>query len=240
MNKYRKYLRILPLIGSSIFITHLALSQTPATSPAATDADSEITGVKTAPASNGPVVVNWHFKRDTGLANLTVNQDGTWLYSGHYKQRKSGKDLDVVLALKSSTGGVVLFQYVGDASNGVDWSEQGQSDILKDDFKTFAGKHDYYGEYHLHETSEGRAKLFAERERKKEELKKEIEEAVKRHDEKVAAEKKAEKEKMEKKEREEAEQAAQQNSGGGSSSSSVWSTVGSVAAAVGGALLSIF
>jgi len=236
MNKYRKYLRVLPLIGSSIFITHLALSQTPASSPAATDAESEVTGVKTAPPSNGPIVVNWHFKKDSGLANLTVNQDGTWLYSGHYKQRKSGKDLDVVLALKSSTGGVVLFQYVGDASNGADWSEQGKSDILKDDFQTFAGKHDYYGEYRLHESAEGRAKLFAEREKKKEELKKEEEEAKKRHEEKVAAEKKAERERLEKKEREEAEQA----SNSGSNSSSVWSTVGSVAAAVGGALLSIF
>jgi hypothetical protein len=225
-------LRMFPLVCTLLATSVIAQ---PPSAPAASP-DGEATGVVTAPAATGPIVVNWHFKNN-GLANLTVNSDGSYLFSGHFDKKESGKDFDIALALKSSTGGVILFHYVGDADNGVQWSEQGQETILKDDFQTFAGKHDYYGEYSLPLSSEGRAKLFEERKRKEEELKKAEEEARKRHDEKVAAEKKKEREEEEQKQREEAQQAAEHRSSGGSS---VWSTVGSVAATIGGVLAAIF
>jgi len=95
-------------------------------------------------------VVNWHFKKGQGSTNLTVNSDGTYLFSGNYKRAVPNKDFDLTLALKSSLGGVILFHYIGNVSNGgVQWSKQGKSAILKDDFKTFANGHDWSGAYHF-------------------------------------------------------------------------------------------
>jgi hypothetical protein len=106
------------------------------------------TGVLRAPASNGPIVVNWKFKHDLGLANLIVNPDGTYLFSGHYNHQVQNKALNIILALKSDLGGEIVFRYTGDVSNGpVQWSKEGKDAILKDNFKTFAGPHDWQGTY---------------------------------------------------------------------------------------------
>ena len=118
--------------------------------PAPLAARGEITPIHHAPPSKGPIVVNWHFKKKAGLANLIVNPDGTYLFSGKYTHKVPNKDLEIVIALKSALGGVFLFHYLGHVSSGgVQWSKQGQSAILKDDFKTFAGKHDWVGSYHF-------------------------------------------------------------------------------------------
>jgi hypothetical protein len=220
----------------------VAQSATPAVaqSPTTADADTESSGVQKAAASTGPIVHNWHFKNDAGSANLTVNPDGEYLFSGDYRKKNPGHDLDIVLGLKSSSGGVVLFQFAGDASNGATWSKQGKSDILKDDFTAFAGPHDWYVQYQLPLSAEGRAKLYEEREKKKEKLEKEEKEAKERHDEKVAAEKKAALEKEKKQEREKAEAAAKERQEKSTSGSSGWSTVGTVLATIGGFFLSLF
>ena len=235
-----KIYRMFSSLGVCVFLANLAVAQTnsttPTPAPAATDAESETTGVKQAAPSSGPIVVSWHFKKAAGLVNLTVNPDGTYLFSGNNKDKKPGKDFDIALGLKSKAGGVILFHFAGDAADGVQWSKQGKSDILKENFSTFAGKHDYDVEYHFALTSEGRAKLYEEREKKKEELQKEIEEAVKRHDEKIAAEKKERLKKEEQHEMEEVQQASQQQSSGGSSA---WSTVSNLLSQISGPLMSL-
>ncbi len=205
--------------------TPTATAAPPATASAAAMAvpEDEITEVKHAKVEKGPIVVNWKFRKHEGEANLTVNEDGTWLFSGHYANKHPDKDFEVVLGLKSSDGGTVLFQDVNDASSG-QWSQQGQSKVLKDDFKSFM-KHEWTGHYHFSESAEGRHKAFVEREKRREKAKKEEER------EKIA------KEEAERAKRaaQQHQQQAQQQSGGGSSD--VWSTVGSVAASIGGALL---
>lgn len=123
----------------------------------------ETSGVRHASASNGPIVVNWKFRNKTGFANLTVNADGTYLYSGNYKRTVPTKDIDVVIALKSNLGGLILFNYVGNVSNGgVQWNKEGKSDILRDNFKTFVGKHDWSGSYRFLLDAEARKQLRAD------------------------------------------------------------------------------
>jgi hypothetical protein len=174
--------------------------------------------------------VNYKFTKEDGSANLTVNPDGSWLFSVDYKGKKPGHDIDVALALRSTLGGIIVFHYAGDAADGAQSSQQGKSDILKDNFKTFADKHDWNLQYDFALSAEGRAKRFEAQEKKKAELRKAEEEAQKRHNEKVAAEKKAELAKEEEKEREVAQRAAAAHKSGGSS---VMSTVGTVVKTVG-------
>ena len=106
--------------------------------------------------STGPIVVNWRFKKP-GFANLVVNPDGTYLFSGIYKQKPSGYVFTINVTLKSSLGGFVVFHYHGGASPRVQWqwSEQGKSAFLKDQFKTF-NKYDWGGSYHLYQTAAAR------------------------------------------------------------------------------------
>jgi hypothetical protein len=116
--------------------------------------------------------------------------DGKWLFSVQETDKMQGKDLEIALALQSRDGGVYMFHLAADASNGVEKSKEGRSDILKDAFNTFSA-HNYAVELSFPETKEGKAKLYEEQEKKKEKLRKEEKEAKERHDEKLAAEKKA-------------------------------------------------
>jgi hypothetical protein len=204
--------------------------------PPQMDSDEEGSGLQHEEASGkGPIVVKWQFTKDAGSANLVVNPDGSSLFSGALRGRKPGKDFDITLALKSDLG-VILFRHAADASNGVQWSKQGQSEVLKDNFNAFAAKHDWAGHYDFTESAAGRAKLYAEQEQEKATLRREEEAAKARHDEQLAAQKRAAREKEEQLQREQALKAAQQSqqkSGGGGSAVStigkVLSTIGTVA-----------
>jgi hypothetical protein len=206
-------------------------------SPAAALTPAEASPVVSHPATTGPINHNYTLKKVDGTLNILVDPDGTWNFSGNTKSFP-GKDYDVTLALKNSTGAVVLFHYVGDASHGIQFSKQGKNEILKENFASFASSHKSAWEYRLHENAAGKRAAYEAREKKREELKKAEEEAKKRHDEKVAAEKKAELKAEEQAELkwEEQHQAQQQQQssggGGGSSVGSVLSTIGSVAGAV--------
>jgi hypothetical protein len=220
----------------------LAASQGPVASAQvpANDPNTEASLIQHVMPATGPIVVNWAFKKGSGAANLTVNPDGTYVFSGQYSGKKPNKDFDISLQLKASTGAFLLFHYVGDASNGVQWSNQGQSEILKDDFSLFSGKRDWNAEYHFGETAAGRRAEYEAEKRKLEELRKAEEEAIKKKDAKLAAERKAAREKEEQAQLAHEQQIAQQqhqSSGGGSS---VWSTVGDVCAGIGTALACIF
>jgi len=226
MNRFRA----VTLLSVCVFLADLGVAQSPTP-----DTATEATPVQHAVASQSgkPITDEWHFKKSAGSANVTINSDGTCLFSGTYRDKKPGKDLDIAMAVKSSTGALMVFHYVGDASNGAQWSKECKSDILKDDFSTFADDHNWTGEYRLSLSAEGKAKIYEEQEKKKEELKKEEAEARKRHDEKLEAEKKAELAKEERREREEAEQAAQQAAQQHSSGSSIGSTISGIASTVG-------
>jgi len=217
----RRYYRLSLLTAWSLLPVAAAL----AAQPVSTSVADPATLTEAAPADemspvehgttkpNEPLVVKKKFK-DVDV-NLIVNLDGSWLYSGHFKKIKD-HDFEADVALKSSDGGVIVFQNVSDASQG-EWSKQGESRILKDDFQTFS-QHDFATHFHYSLTKEGRLKLFKEREEKRAQARKE------------------EKEKIAKEQAAQAQRAQQSGSGG----SSVWSTVLSAVESVTGLLTSIF
>jgi len=162
-----KPFRLLPLLAALLFVGAAPFAGTQRLMPATALGEiGETSPVHHAPPSHGPIVVNMHFaKWGNGSANLIVNPDGTYLFSGKWNTAKKNRDFDIVVALKSSLGGVVLFHYVGSIRNGgVQWSKQGQSAILKDNFKSFAGPHDWIAKYSFPLDPVVRKELAAERE----------------------------------------------------------------------------
>jgi len=243
-----KHFHAISLLAVSLFVADLAAAQ-----PTGAVDVSEAAGPQTQPPSTGPIVVNWKMKKVDGTANLMVNPDGTYLFSGTVKDKKPGKDFDISIALKSTAGGIIVFHFMGDESNGVQWSKQGQSDILKSDFATFAGKHDWDGSYRYFLNSEGKAKLYEAQEKKKAELRRARDAAKQAHDDKLAAEKDAEIIKEQQQEIAQANaaiNAANHHSGGGGGGgiggfvsgavSSIGDVVGDIGSSVGNALSSIF
>jgi len=211
--------RSVAVLGGVLLVSNVLMAQAPATgTPAPTE--SKAVEQTTAPVTQ-PIVHNWQLKKLDGKINLVVNPDGTWIFSGN---------------LKSSTGAVYLFHYEGDAASGVDFSKQGISSILKDDFSTFA-HHAWSGVYTFHLSAEGRKARYEADEKKKEEIRRAEEEARKRHDEKLLAEKKAEERQEARAEVAWEEQYASQHpsggGGGGSSVAGVASTISSVVGSVG-------
>jgi hypothetical protein len=179
-------LTLLAVIGLA---QNLSLAQSPA---GGTPAPNESTPAKQETvAPQKPIVVNWTLKKLDGKVNITVNPDGTWDFSGGFKDKKPGDDWDISVGIKSSTGAIYIFHYEGDAGHGVEFSKQGASTILKDDFASFA-HHGWSGSYNFHLSEAARKTRYEAMERKREQLRKEEEEARKRKDEKLVAEKKAE------------------------------------------------
>ncbi len=160
-----KHVRLFSLLTVLVFLLSSAYAQKlPPTvqTPLVEGVPDEVSGIRHATHTTGPIVVNWHFKNAPGSANLTVNPDGTYRFSGNYKRKLEGGTLEVVLGLKRSLGGVYLFHYTGNVSHGgVQWSKQGKDAFLKDDFKTFT-KHDWIESYRFRLTAEGE-KAFAQR-----------------------------------------------------------------------------
>lgn len=221
--------RVLFVMSGLALLPGLVRAQAPATAaPSESLPSAQVTS-----APSAPIVQNWTLHKLKGSVNLVVNPDGTWIFSGGFADKKPGHNFDITFALKSSTGAIYLFHYEGDAANGVQFSKQGESPLLKDDFATFAHHH-WSASYVFHLNEEGRLARYEALEKKREAIHKAEVEARKRHDEKVVAEKKAE-------ERQEASaeyqwelQYAQQHGGssgggGGSSVSSVCSTITSIA-----------
>jgi hypothetical protein len=228
--------RSVAVLGGVLLVSNVLMAQVPATgTPEPTE--SKAVEQTTAPVTQ-PIVHNWQLKKLDGKINLVVNPDGTWIFSGNFKNKKPGDDFDVSFALKSSTGAVYLFHYEGDASSGVDFSKQGVSSILKDDFSTFA-HHAWSGVYTFHLSAEGRKARYEADEKKKAEIRRAEEEARKRHDEKMVAEKKAEEKQEAQAEVAWEEKYASQHpsgsggGGGGSSVAGVASTISSVVGSVG-------
>src|SRR5580658_3239262 len=86
----------------------LTLAGAAVAQPAGGDTNTENNPVQTlATAPTGPIAINWTFHKGAGSANLTVNSDGTYLFSGQYTGHKPNKDFDIALALKASTGALL-------------------------------------------------------------------------------------------------------------------------------------
>jgi hypothetical protein len=171
----------------------LSLAQSPSAGTPAPNESTPATQETVAPLK--PMVVNWTLKKLDGKVNIVVNPDGTWDFSGGFKDKKPGDDWDISMGIKSSTGAIYIFHYEGDAAHGVEFSKQGASAILKDDFSTFA-HHGWSGSYNFHLSEAARRARYEAMERKCEQLRKDEEEARKRKDEKLVAEKKAEEKKQ--------------------------------------------
>jgi hypothetical protein len=167
----------------------LSLAQSPS---AGTPAPTESTrAIQETAAPSKPIVVNWTLKKLDGKVNIVVTPDGRWIFSGGFKDKKPGDDWDISIGIKSSTGAIYVFHYEGDATQGVEFSKEGSSAILEDDFSTFA-HHGWSGSYNFHLSEAARRARYEAMERKREQLRKDEEEARKRKDEKLIAEKKAE------------------------------------------------
>jgi len=145
-----KVFRLFPLLAVFLFLGAAPFAGTQRLMPARDLSEiGETSPVHHDPPSHGPIVMNIHFtKQNKGSANVIVNPDGTYLFSGQWKTAKKNRDFEIVVALKSKTGAAILFHYVGSIRNGgVQWSKQGRSAILQDDFKIFSGPHDWVVSY---------------------------------------------------------------------------------------------
>lgn len=189
MSKHVIGIKRLSALALCVILALAVSSATAQTSPAA---PAETSPVLTQPTSAGPISHTFTLTKIGGKLNILVNSDGTWNFSGSSPRKFQYKDFDVTLALKNNTGAIILFEWSGDASNGIQFSKEGKSSILKENFASFASGHHMAWDYRFEETAAGRAKLYAERQARKEKLEKEKEEAKKLHNEKLAAEKAAE------------------------------------------------
>lgn len=215
------------------------------TAAAGTTAPTEASPVESAPPAppTKPIVHTWKLKKLNGSVNLTINPNGTSDFSGGFKDKKPGYDWDISMAVKSSTGAIIVYHYEGDASNGVQFSKTGSSAFISDDFSTFTKKHSWSGVYTFHLSAAGRRKHYEEMEARRKKLHEEAVEAIKKHDKELLKQKKAEEKAEAKAETEWEQNYANQHPAGGSTGggggigsalSGVASTVGSVVNSVGG------
>jgi hypothetical protein len=208
-----------------------------ATTPDQDDEVSPLTPTPPAPPS-APIVVNWEFKDGAGNMNLTLNRDGRYVFSGAYTGHKRNKDFDISLALKDSTGAIILFRFNGDASNGTQWSKVRKSSFLSDDFALFAGHLRWHAAYHFSESVAGQRAEYEARERKREEAWKNYEDAKNRNDTKVESENKAVLDQLKHEEASQIAQAqprgAQQQPSGGGGGGGIGGIASSAASAVAG------
>ncbi len=111
----------------------------------------------------GPVVDNWKINYhylgtdgkehdiDYGTANVTLNADGSWNFSGQMNEDHvgSGCEFNIVFGVKSSEGTVIAFKHAAvlemEKPQSYSWEKQGNNRTIRDNFKSFAKKHDWYG-----------------------------------------------------------------------------------------------
>jgi len=215
-----------------------AHAQAPAAgTPAPTETAAPVTPPPSPPTK--PLVFNWKLKKLDGNVNLTINPDGSYDFSGGFSDKKPGDDWDISMAVKSTTGSIVVFHYEGNAGGGVQFSKTGSSAFIADNFADFAKKHTWDAKYDFHLTAAARKQHYEQAEAKRKKLHEEEEAAIKAHNEKLMKEKEQE-EKVEaaaEYQWEEAHSAQPAPSqGGGSSVASTMSTIDSVVSGVGSAV----
>jgi len=239
---------LLAVLAVAVLIANVAFAQAPAgtgTPAAGTPAPTEATPATTPPPTppTKPIVVNWKLHKLNGNVNVTINPDGSSDFSGGFKDKKPGDDWDITIAVKSTTGAIIVFHYEGDAANGIQFSKTGSSAFLKDDFSSFASKHTWSGVYRFHLNAAGRKKHYEEVEARRKKLHEEAEEAIKKHDEKLLKQKEAEEKaeaqaeaKWEENYEQQHPSSAPPSGGGGGGGSSIGSTISSAVNTVGGVI----
>lgn len=225
-----------------VFAVTIAMAQGASTSANGTPAPTEAAPVTTPPATppTRPITINWKLHKLDGNVNLVINPDGSSDFSGGFADKKPGDDWDISIAVKSSTGAVIIYHWEGDASHGVQFSKTGSSAFIADEFPSFASKHAWTGVYTFHLNAAGRRKHYEEMEARRKKLHEEAEEAIKRHDEMLLKQKKAEEKAEAQAEARWEEDYQSQHSPGSSNPlspggvvSSIGSTIGSVVNTIG-------
>ncbi|MGO9637635.1 MAG: hypothetical protein ACLPXT_05555 [Terracidiphilus sp.] len=153
---------------------------------------AEIGALQQHSAVKGAISHSYPMRQIDGTLNLTMDPDGNWTFSGSSSKGFPGQEIDITLALKDTQNQVILFQYKGDASHGVHFSKHGTNPILKEHFQSFAASHQSTFAYRFYESSEGQAQAYEARQRAKQQLTQEIQQARQRHDDRTATAKAAE------------------------------------------------
>jgi hypothetical protein len=166
-----KHISVLTRCSALALCAILAFAVSSAMAQSSPAAPAETSPLLTQPAAPGPISHTFTLSKIDGKLNILVNPDGKWLFSGSSPKKFPDKDFDVSLALKNKSGAIILFEWCGNASNGIQFSKEGTSHILKENFASFASGHHMAWDYRFSETAAGRAKLYEERMKKKEALK---------------------------------------------------------------------
>jgi hypothetical protein len=80
----------------------------------------------------------------SGSIDVTINQDGTYHFSGKMPRPKEFWGIDVVIAMIDNRYHSFVFEYIGASGK---WSKKGTNTALKDNFKSFLDKYWYGGTY---------------------------------------------------------------------------------------------
>lgn len=81
-----------------------------------------------------------------GDANLTINPDGSWNFTGSFPWSEQGSHMDFVMGVKDSKETLILFTASANSTvNGYVWNKQGNNRTIKDNFSAFEeGFHWYW------------------------------------------------------------------------------------------------
>ncbi len=148
---------------------------------------AEVLPLQTHRATSGPISHSYPVRSIDGEITVVLNPDGEYTFAGSAEKVYPGKEIDLTLALKSTMGSVILFQYKGDASHKLHFSKHGSNHVLKENFQSFAASHQSTLAYRFFDSSEGRSAAYELREKIKERLRRDETEALQRHDDKTAA-----------------------------------------------------
>ena len=79
------------------------------------------------------------------MANLTLQPDGSWNFSGAYAWSEPRSHMQFVLGLKDSEGSLFLFTADSPSTvTGYVWSKHGQSRTIRDTWAAFSKGYDWY------------------------------------------------------------------------------------------------
>lgn len=89
-------------------------------------------------------------KKCKGDANLTINPDGTWNFTGSFPWSEQGSHMDFVMGVRDSRGTLIIFtaSALGTAE-GYTWNKQGKNQTIKDNFSAFEGGYHWYWKSHV-------------------------------------------------------------------------------------------
>jgi hypothetical protein len=105
----------------------------------------ETTGTQHAGPTTGPIVKHWEFRDKAGSVHLTINQNGSYVFSGNYDNKTPDQYIEVGIGLEMGSvffPDVFRWQYLGNVSKGgVKWNVKGRNSYLAQDFREFASSH---------------------------------------------------------------------------------------------------